>query len=93
MNKRKNYSAAFKAKVAIDAIKGDLTLPELASKYDVNPKLISKWKQEAVKNLQGIFEGRVKSPQNHQNEDTAKLYKKIGQLQIEVDFLKEASSL
>lgn len=93
MNKRKNYSAAFKAKVALDAIKGEKTLPELASKYDVHPNLISKWKQEAVKNLQGVFEGKVKSSHNQQNEDTAKLYKKIGQLQIEVDFLKEASSL
>lgn len=93
MNKRKNYSAAFKTKVALDAIKGDLTLPELASKYDVNPKLISKWKQEAIKNLQGVFEGNVKSSQKQQSEDTAKLYKKIGQLQIEIDFLKEASSL
>ena len=93
MNKRKNYSAAFKAKVSLDAIKGDKTLPELASKYDVHPNLISKWKTDALKNFQGIFEGKVKSSHNQQAEDTAKLYKKIGQLQIEIDFLKEASSL
>lgn len=93
MNKRKNYSAAFKAKVALDAIKGEMTLPELASKYNVNPKIISKWKQEATKNIQGVFEGKIKSSQNQQNDDTARLYKKIGQLQIEIDFLKEASSL
>ena len=91
MQKRRNYSASYKAKVALSAIKGEMTLPELASKYDVHPNLISKWKQEALKNLQGVFEGKVKS--NNQNDETSKLYKKIGQLQVEVDFLKESSSL
>lgn len=93
MQKRRNYSASFKAKVSLSAIKGEMTLPELASKYDVHPNLISKWKQEAVKNLQGVFEGTVKSNSNHQKEETSKLYKKIGQLQVEVDFLKESSGL
>ena len=93
MQKRRNYSASFKAKVALSAIKGEMTLPELSSKYDVHPKLISKWKQDAVKNIQGVFEGKIKSAQNNKSEETSKLYKKIGQLQVEVDFLKESSGL
>ena len=93
MNKRKNYSATFKAKMALDAIKGDLTLPELSQKYDVHPKLISKWKQDAVKNMHAIFEGKIKSADSKDKEEKAFLYKKIGKLQIEIDFLKEASGL
>lgn len=93
MNKRKNYSPSFKAKVALDAIKGGSTLPELSQKYGVHPKLISKWKQDAVKNLQGVFEGNVKSADNKNKEEKAFLYKKIGQLQVENDFLKESSGL
>lgn len=93
MQKRKNYSPVFKARVALCAIKGEMTLPEMASKFDVHPNLISKWKQEAVKNLQGVFEGKVKSSENRDKEENEKLYKKIGRLQMEVDFLKEASSL
>lgn len=50
-----------------------MTLPEMASKFDVYPNLISKWKQEAVKNLQGVFEGKVKSTENRDNSyDTVK---------------------
>lgn len=93
MQKRRNYSASFKTKVSLSAIKAEMTLPEIASKYDVHPNLISKWKQEALKNLQGVFEGKVKSHSNQQNDETSKLYKKIGQLQVEVDFLKESSGL
>jgi transposase len=93
MNKRRNYSAVFKTKVALDAIKGDLTLPELSSKYNVNPKIISKWKVEAVKNLQGVFEGHVQTTEKKDKSETAYLYKKIGELQVQLDFLKESSGL
>ena len=91
MNKRKNYSAAFKAKVALEAIKGELTLPELSAKYDVHPNIISKWKQEGLKNFQGVFEGKIKSAENQDKAEKAELYKKIGELQVQVDFLKSRS--
>ncbi|OGI29155.1 MAG: hypothetical protein A2287_00685 [Candidatus Melainabacteria bacterium RIFOXYA12_FULL_32_12] len=93
MNKRKNYLASFKAKVALEAIKGELTLPELSAKYDVHPTIISKWKQEGIKNFQGIYEGRIKSAANHDKSEKAELYKKIGELQVQLDFLKSRSGL
>ena len=93
MNKRKNYSASFKAKVALEAIRGELTLPELSAKYDVHPTIISKWKQEGLKNFQGIYEGKFKSPENQDKAERAELYKKIGELQVQLDFLKSKSGL
>ncbi len=93
MNKRNNYSPVFKTKVALDAIKGSLTLSELASKYNVNPQIINKWKNEVVKNIQGVFEGKIKTYNNQQNKDIAKLNEKINKLQLDIDFLERASSL
>jgi len=93
MAKRKNHSPLFKAKVALSAIKGDKTLPEISKIYEIHQSLISKWKKEALDNFQGIFTGEIKSQENQDKTEKAELYKKIGELQVQVDFLKSLPSL
>ena len=84
--KRKQHSAEFKAQVAKVALAGDKTLAELASEYGVHPTMISTWKQELVKNAKGLFErGNKKAVDPQAVIDH--LHRKIGQLQVERDFL------
>lgn len=84
--KRRKFSASFKAKVAIEAIKEQSTLQELASKYEVHSAQIAKWKREFLDNATAAFENPTKSEKS--DTETAKLYSKIGELQVENDFLK-----
>lgn len=90
-NKRKNYSPSFKAKVAMEAIKGDLTMSELSAKYQVHPSVIARWKQHASKGLVDIFKDPGKSKKSSQDAQIQKLHAKIGQLTVERDFLAEIS--
>jgi transposase len=85
-NKRKPHSAEFKAQVAMAALAEGKTLAELASEYGVHPTMISTWKQELVKNARDLFErGNKKAADPQAVIDN--LHRKIGQLQIERDFL------
>lgn len=93
MSKRKNHLPSFKAKVALEAIKNEKTVAALAQSYQIHPNLVSKWKKEALDNLQGIFTGNIKSQENHDKTEKDELYKKIGELQVQVDFLKSLPSL
>ncbi len=93
MSKRRNYKPEFKAKVALEAIKGELTLSEIASKYEIHPNLISKWKKEVMNNLPGIFEGSICSKEKAKEKETDELYKKIGKLEVELDFLRTRPGL
>ena len=85
--KRRKFSGAFKAKVAIEALKERETLAELSKRFEVHPNIISKWKQEFLERSPGIFEKKSDSD-SEINSD--KLYSKIGQLEIENDFLKKS---
>jgi len=93
MSKRKNHTPSFKAKVALEAIKNGKTLPELSQIFEVHPNLIGKWKKEALKNLEGIFAGNIKSVENADKTEKDELYKKIGKLEMQVEFLKNLPSL
>ena len=88
--KRRQFNAAFKAKVALAAIREEGTLAQLATKYNVNPNLISKWKQQALQQLEDIF-SHPKSHPVFQEEEVKVLHANIGQLTIEKDFLEQAS--
>ena len=84
--KRRNHSPAFKAKVALAAAKGDKTMSELASQYNLHPTQITQWKQELLQNAATVFESKAAKARNTA-EDPDKLHAKIGQLTMENDFL------
>lgn len=91
MKKRNNHSASFKAKVALEAIREDLTLAELSSKYGVHTTQIGQWKRAAIENMETAFtRGKVVSEETSHAE-IEKLHSKIGQLVVERDFLAQAS--
>ena len=90
MNKRIRYSAEFKAKVAKEAIKGEETLAQLASRFGVHPTQISSWKQQALDGITGIFAGKA-TPQKAHEKEIKELHAKIGMLTVERDFLAEVS--
>ena len=84
--KRRNHSAAFKAKVALEAAKEERTLAELAQQYGVHANQISSWKQQLLDNVDEVFESSAKQKQNHEAE-VKELRAKVGELVMERDFL------
>ena len=86
---RNRYSAEFKAKVALDAIKGELTISQLVAKYGVHQTMINAWKKQAIDKLSTIFAHKSDVAKTHDG-DVEKLHAKIGQLVVERDFLAKA---
>ncbi|MEP3124050.1 MAG: IS3 family transposase [Tateyamaria sp.] len=91
MSKRKNYSPDFKAKVALEAIREEMTLAELSKKYGVHPNMISTWKRAAIANMASAFERGKSDAARSSEAEIEKLHSKIGQLVVERDFLASAS--
>lgn len=89
--KRKRYSADFKAKVALEAIRGEATVAQLTVKYGVHQTMISAWKKQAVDGMSGVFSGKAEAVENARDGEVEKLHAMIGQLVVERDFLKRAS--
>ena len=85
---RRKFTAAFKAKVAIDALRERDSLADLSARYKILPTVISKWKQEFLELSAQIFE--KKQGVDEPAEDVEKLYSKIGHLEMENDFLKKS---
>ena len=90
MTKRKNHSPDFKAKVALEAIRDEMTMAELSKEYSVHPTQIGTWKRAAIKNMAAGFSRRGGDPAQVDDATIDKLYSKIGQLVVERDFLKRA---
>lgn len=86
---RRTHSAAFKAKVAIAAIKGDKTIAELAQQFDVHPNQISTWRTQLLEGAQGVF-GGAPAEGAAPSVDIKEMHAKIGQLTLENDFLSGA---
>ena len=91
MTKRKNHAPEFKAKVALEAIREEMTLTELSKKYGVHATQISTCKRAAIENMASAFGRRGRNPDAPSTADIEKLHSKIGQLVVERDFLANAS--
>lgn len=88
---RKRYGADFKAKVALEALRGEATLAELATRHGVHATLIASWKRQAVEGLSGVFSGKSEAAAAEREGAMEKLHAKIGELVVERDFLRRAS--
>ncbi len=86
---KKNHSPLFKAKVALEALKGAETTGQLASKFSIHPIQIGVWKKKAMEAVQNIFSQKDKKTEKEKEDFTTELYNKIGRLEIENDFLKK----
>lgn len=85
---RRNHSPAFKAKVALEAIKGEQPIIEIAERFDVHPNVITKWKRQLAEGAPAVFGEGEKEKEGE--ADVAKLHAKIGELTMECDFLSGA---
>lgn len=89
---RKNYPAAFKAKVALAALREDASVAELSSTYGVHATVIHRWKKEALASMEAGFSGKLDIQEKDHAAEVQELHAKIGQLTVEKDFLERASS-
>ncbi len=87
MTKCKRYTAEFKAKVALVAIREELTTAELAKKYGIHPTMITGWKKAAIENMAAAFDGKMPAQPLISEREVEILHAKIGQLVVERDFL------
>ena len=92
--KRKQFQASFKSRVVLEALKEQQTLSELSNRFEIHPNQISNWKKQAKEQLPDIFKtGAVKKTEAKHEELTDRLYKRIGQLEVELDWLKKKIGL
>lgn len=92
-NTRKQYSAAFKAQLVLEALKEIKTVAQIASEHQLHPNLVIKWKQEAVAELPIVFERKNTQAQEAQEQKVAQLYEQIGRLTTQLAWLKKKSGL
>ena len=91
--KRKRYSAEFKARVALDALRGELTTAQLATKHGIHQTMVGEWKKQALEGMAAVFSGKeaAQGTAKSSEAEVEKLHAKIGQLVVERDFLAKAS--
>jgi transposase len=91
--KRTRYSSEFKAKVALEALRGELTAAQLAAKHGIHQTMVGDWKRQAMEGLASVFAGKTAAQESAKaaEADVEKLHAKIGQLVVERDFLVKAS--
>ena len=87
---RRKHSPSFKARVALEALKGEETIAELANRFEVHPSQVCKWKQALYQGATGIFGGEEAQRKKDDANLVARLYQEIGQLKVERDFLDRA---
>ena len=85
---KKRYPAAFKSKVALEALKGHKTLSEIASEYEVHPNQVSQWKRQLREGMEHIFTNPSRSNRSEEKEKD-RLYQEIGRLKVELDWFKK----
>ena len=90
MDIKKKFSAEFKARVALEAIRGQKTISQISAEFKVHSTQISNWKKEAMGRLVDMFNHKIESPNEAHTKEVNQLYQQIGKLQVENDFLKRA---
>ena len=90
MRTRRRFSSEFKAKVALEAIKGHETVAELATRHGLHPTQIAAWKRDAIEKLAQVFGEKNGARDQNRDAELTKLHAKIGQLVVERDFLSKA---
>lgn len=90
---RRQFSADWKAKIALEAIKGQHTIQEIASHYEIHPSLVAHWKKQLLEGATEVFLNGKTAEAGADEELKAELYQQIGKLQVEVDWLKKKSGL
>ncbi len=90
---RRNYSASFKAKVALETVKKEKTISQLSSEYGVHSNQITQWRKRMLEELPDIFSKNRQKKEKGAEELQAELYQQIGQLKVELDWLKKKSKL
>lgn len=86
---RKRYSSEFKARVALEAVRGEMTLSELSQKYEVHPNMIANWKTRFLKEVPKIFTDKRRKVNKNKEVHVDELYRQIGVLQVEKEFLRK----
>lgn len=90
-NMRKRHDAAFKARVAIEALKADKTMAQISSEYGVHVNQIRQWRQRLLDEIPNVFTDHRRKKEKENEEMTDELYRQIGQLKVEMDWLKKKS--
>jgi len=93
MKKRRNHDSVFKAKVALEAVKGEKTIAQISSEYGVHPNQISQWKKKLLEELPELFSEKRRSREVNKEDLEAELYRQIGQLKVELEWLKKKSQI
>lgn len=88
---RIKHEAAFKAKVALEAVKGEKTIAQISSEFGIHPNQIRQWRQHLLEVLPDVFSDRRKKADRDRNELEDELYRQIGQLKVELEWLKKKS--
>ena len=91
--KRKRYSAEFKSRVALEALRGELTAAQLATRHGIHQTMVGDWEKQAMEGLASVFSGKSEAQETARSSEAEveKLHAKIGQLLVERDFLAKAS--
>ena len=90
---RRSFTGAFKAKVALEAVRGEKSLSEMASRYEVHPNQIRQWKKELLAGLPDLFSDKRRRSEQDGEAEKARLYEEIGRLKVELDWLKKKHDL
>lgn len=90
---RRSFSAEMKARIALEAIKGQRTVQEIATHYGVHPNQVAQWKRRAIESLSEVFSQKADPGREADEALKAELYQQIGQLQVELDWLKKKSGI
>ena len=93
MSKRKQYDSRFKASVALEAVKNQKTIAQIASEYGIHPNQVGQWKKKLIESLPKVFINRKTAAEKANEKLIDELYRQIGQLKVELDWLKKKSGL